>query len=79
MSDEGKPGEAIGAGDEALVALLKGLAMAIPTFAEWLFSDDDDPDPIVRRVREIMPEKSRSREAAERMIAERAAEKARQE
>lgn len=65
MSD-GRPGEEIGGGDEILVALLKGLAMAIPMFAEWLAGLGDD-DPVVRRVRDILPEKSRSRAAAERL------------
>ena len=69
-----RPGEEIDALDEALVFLLKGLAMAIPRFAEWLFSREDDP--VVRRVRDILPEKSRSREAQERLEREIADEQA---
>lgn len=62
MSD--KPGQEIAAVDDLIVAILAGLASAIPRFAEWLFSRSD---PIVERVREIMPEKSYSRTVAEQM------------
>lgn len=54
--------------EEVAVAVLKGLAAAVPTVAAWLFDvTKDRPDPFSRRVRDILPERSASRQVADEL------------
>lgn len=56
--------------EDVAVAVLKGLAAAIPTVAAWLFDvTDGREDTFSRRVRDILPERSASRQAAEDIAA----------
>ena len=55
--------------EDVLFAVLKGLAAAIPPFASWLFGVTQGRDDVIsRRVRDILPEKSASRAAAEDIL-----------
>lgn len=52
--------------EEVAIAVLKGLAAAIPTVASWLRDvTSDREDAFSRRVRDILPERSASRAAAD--------------
>lgn len=58
--------------NDLLFSLVKALIMAVPQFAEWISGlvNGSDPRPdVTARVRDILPAKSRSREAAERLEA----------
>ena len=56
---------------EALaLAMLKALATSIPAFATWLgglLDGEPEPSAFSRRVRDILPERSKSREVAEKL------------
>lgn len=57
-------------GEEVALAVLKGLVMAVPTFARWLgdlLAGEPEPSAFSRRVQDILPERSLSREAADRL------------
>lgn len=52
------------------VAVLKTLATEIPAFASWLsglLDGESEPSPFSRRVRDVLPERSASRAAAEQI------------
>jgi hypothetical protein len=54
--------------DDVALAVLKALAEAIPSFASWiggLLDSEPEPSAFSRRVRDILPAKSESRQAAE--------------
>lgn len=57
--------------EDAILAILKGLVLAVPAFGSWfaaLLSGAPDQRPaFTARVREILPPKSASRSAAERL------------
>jgi hypothetical protein len=60
----------MGDAEDIALAVLKGLATAVPSFASWLaglLDGEPSPSAFSRRVRDILPERSASREAAERM------------
>ncbi len=61
------------AAEEVALAVLKGLVSAVPTFASWLsglLDNEPEQSAFSRRVRDILPERSASREAAEQIANE---------
>ncbi len=58
------------AAEEVALAVVKGLVEALPSFAEWiggLLDNEPEPSAFSRRVRDILPERSVSREAADKI------------
>lgn len=53
--------------DDVVVELVRGLVKSVPVFGSWLASvlDGDDDPAVTRRVREVLPAKSASRQAVE--------------
>jgi hypothetical protein len=56
--------------DEALLAVLKALAVALPSFGAWLagvLDGRDERPAFTRRVRDVLPETGASRAAATKL------------
>lgn len=59
------------AAENVAIEVLKGLVTALPSFASWLadlLDNEPTPSAFSRRVRDILPERSASREAANRVV-----------
>lgn len=58
------------AAETVAIAVLEGLVKALPSFASWLgglLDNEPEPSSFSRRVRDILPERSASREAADQV------------